>query len=197
MAAKGISVLLQQIIDNIYQNTNNDISGQILQDQLIDLVDSLNQSLYNNLLPYNVGQAVIIDNSGYKTYICVTNTTPGESPITTPAKWVITSSQFFNYTPEDSANKDISGGYVGKTLEKINFWNTARTFISFFTNAATAVRTYTFPDKDGTIAMTDDIASGRLETYATIPTSTSTTTLTAASNFMQYFSIILLIIEQL
>lgn len=57
---------------------------------------------------------------------------------------------------EDIANKDVSGGYVGKTLEKINFWNTARTFMSFFTNAATAVRTYTFPDKDGTVAMTND-----------------------------------------
>lgn len=54
-------------------------------------------------------------------------------------------------------NKDLSGGYVGKTLEKINFWNTARTFMSFFTNAATAARTWTFPDKDGTVAMTSDL----------------------------------------
>lgn len=63
---------------------------------------------------------------------------------------------------EDIANKDVSGGYVGKTLEKINFWNTARTFMSFFTNAATAARTYTFPDKDGTVAMTND----KLSTFA-------------------------------
>jgi hypothetical protein len=64
------------------------------------------------------------------------------------------------YTPEDSANKDISSGYVGKTLEKINFWNTARTFRSFFTNANTAVRTYTYQDKDGTIADLTDVGSG-------------------------------------
>lgn len=58
---------------------------------------------------------------------------------------------------EASANKDASAGYVGKTLENINFWNAARTFMSFFTNAATAARTWTFPDKDGTVAMTSDI----------------------------------------
>ena len=58
---------------------------------------------------------------------------------------------------EDVANKDVSGGYVGKTLEKINFWNAARTFMSFFVNAATAARTYTFPDKNITVAGLDDI----------------------------------------
>lgn len=52
---------------------------------------------------------------------------------------------------EEAGNKDLSGGFVGKTLEKINFWNTARTFKSFLVNAATAVRTYTFPDKTGEV----------------------------------------------
>lgn len=59
---------------------------------------------------------------------------------------------------EDVTNKDASGGYVGKTLEKINFWNAAKTFLSFFTNANTAARTYTFPDRDGTIADNTDLA---------------------------------------
>jgi hypothetical protein len=63
------------------------------------------------------------------------------------------------YTAEDVVNKDASGGYVGKTLEKHNFWNAARTFLSFFTNANTAARTYTFPDKNGTVAMTSDLAA--------------------------------------
>lgn len=58
---------------------------------------------------------------------------------------------------EKLASKDVSAGYVGKTLEKINFYNTARTFMSFLVNAATAARTYTFPDKSGTVAMTSDI----------------------------------------
>jgi hypothetical protein len=77
--------------------------------------------------------------------------TPGQ----TATNWSILESNI-GYVPENSANKDVSAGYVGKTLEKINFWNAARTFMSFFTNAATAARTYTFPDKDGTVAMTND-----------------------------------------
>ena len=58
---------------------------------------------------------------------------------------------------EDTSNKDATGGYVGLTLFKINFKNVANTFTSFFTNSNTAARTYTFPDKDGTVAMTSDI----------------------------------------
>lgn len=54
------------------------------------------------------------------------------------------------------ASKDASGGYAGLTLFKINFKNALNTFTSFFTNANTAARTYTFPDKDGTVAMTND-----------------------------------------
>lgn len=92
MSAKGIDILLAQIIANIYQNSAGDITGQTLQDQLVDVVDSLNQGLYNNLIPYNVGQSAIIDDGGAKKlYLCITNTTPGESPITTPSKWDLAS----------------------------------------------------------------------------------------------------------
>ncbi len=41
---------------------------------------------------------------------------------------------------------------------KINFKNALNTFISFFTNANTAARTYTFQDRDGTIADNTDLA---------------------------------------
>ncbi len=58
---------------------------------------------------------------------------------------------------EAAANKDATGGYPGLTLFKINFKNAANTFTSFFTNAATAARTYTFPDKDLTVAGIVDI----------------------------------------
>lgn len=58
---------------------------------------------------------------------------------------------------EATANKDATGGYAGLTLFKINFKNAANTFTNFLTNATTAARTYTFPDKDGTVAMTSDI----------------------------------------
>jgi hypothetical protein len=55
------------------------------------------------------------------------------------------------------ANKDASAGYVGKTLQKINFTNAAADIVSFLVNAATVARTYTFPDKDITVAGIVDI----------------------------------------
>lgn len=60
---------------------------------------------------------------------------------------------------EDSSNKDASGGYAGLTLFKINFKNALNTFTSFFTNSNTAARTYTFQDRDGTIADNTDLDS--------------------------------------
>lgn len=56
--------------------------------------------------------------------------------------------------------KDTTGGFVGMTLFKINFKNAANTITSFFENANTVARTYTFPDKDGIVAMTSDISGG-------------------------------------
>jgi len=60
---------------------------------------------------------------------------------------------------ESASNKDVSGGYAGLTLLKINFKNVLNTITSFFTNANTEARTYTFPDKDGTVAMTSDVSA--------------------------------------
>lgn len=59
---------------------------------------------------------------------------------------------------ELTANKDASNGYAGLTLLKINFKNVLNTFTSFFTNSNTAARTYTFQDRDGTIADDTDLA---------------------------------------
>ncbi|MDP2363884.1 MAG: hypothetical protein Q8M94_08960, partial [Ignavibacteria bacterium] len=58
----------------------------------------------------------------------------------------------FEATIEKVANKGATGGYAGLTLFKINFKNALNTIISFFTNANTVARTYTFQDRDGTIA---------------------------------------------
>lgn len=66
---------------------------------------------------------------------------------------------YFDTLYEKVANKDATGGYVGLTLFKINFKNVANTFTSFFTNANTAARTYTFQDKDGTIADLADVTA--------------------------------------
>jgi len=60
---------------------------------------------------------------------------------------------------EATANKDATGGYAGLTLFKINFKNAANTITNFFTNATTVARTWTFQDKDGTIADLVDVAT--------------------------------------
>jgi len=62
-------------------------------------------------------------------------------------------------TTQVTAKKDTSGGFVGLTLFKINFKNALNTVTSFFTNSNTTERTYTFPNKSGTVAMLDDITS--------------------------------------
>jgi hypothetical protein len=69
-------------------------------------------------------------------------------------------------------DKDATGGYAGLTLFKINFKNAANTFTSFFTNSNTAARTYTFQDRDGTIADNTDLA---LKAPLAAPVFTSTT----------------------
>lgn len=73
------------------------------------------------------------------------------------------------------AGKDTSGGYPGLTLFKINFKNVANTITSFFTNTNTVARTYTFPDKDGTVAMTTDI-TGEANTASNSASGTGTGT---------------------
>lgn len=60
-------------------------------------------------------------------------------------------------TIEYRVNKEASGGYAGLTLFKLNLRNAANTITSWFTTAATVARTWTMPDKDGTVAMTSDI----------------------------------------
>lgn len=57
---------------------------------------------------------------------------------------------------EGAANKDATGGYAGLTLFKVNMRNVADTFTSFLTNTNTAARTYTFQDRSGILADTDN-----------------------------------------
>ena len=69
-------------------------------------------------------------------------------------------------TKQATAQKDASGGYVGLTALKINFKNALNTATSFLTNSNTAARTYTFQDRDGTIADATDLA-GKIDKPAT------------------------------
>lgn len=50
-----------------------------------------------------------------------------------------------------TALKDTADNLAGLTALKINFKNVLNTFTSFLTNANTAARTYTFPDKTGNV----------------------------------------------
>ncbi len=96
-------------------------------------------------------------------------------------------------TKEASANKDASGGYAGLTLFKINMRNVANTFTSYFTNANTASRTYTLPDRDADIsafsleAMVDAdktfTAGKTIMSLTTALTATRALTLPAANAF--------------
>lgn len=70
---------------------------------------------------------------------------------------------YFDTLYQTLVNKDATGGYAGLTLFKINFKNAANTFTSFFTNSNTAARTYTFQDKDGTIADLVDVAGAGMK----------------------------------
>lgn len=73
--------------------------------------------------------------------------------------------------------KDATSGLVGLTLFKINFKNAGNTFTSFLTNANTAARTYTFPDKDITVAGLVDITGGTVAASFTDLTTTGNTVL--------------------
>jgi hypothetical protein len=59
---------------------------------------------------------------------------------------------------ESTTNKDATSGYVGLTAFKINIKNALGTITSFFQNANTVARTYTFQNRDGTIADDTDLA---------------------------------------
>ncbi len=57
----------------------------------------------------------------------------------------------------DAAGRDKAGGFPGLTALKLNLRNAADTFTSWLTNANTAARTYTLPDKDITFAGLADL----------------------------------------
>lgn len=73
--------------------------------------------------------------------------TPGQ----TAGNWVITERNL-GYVPENAANKDASGGYVGLAGYKINLWNAAKTFKTMLSSLASATRDAVFPDASGNVA---------------------------------------------
>lgn len=85
------------------------------------------------------------------------------APGQTAANWNILEANI-GYVPENQASKDATGGYAGLTLFKLNVFNAAGNVKSWFTTLATSARTYTLPDKDGTIAMLSDLTAGEQTT---------------------------------
>lgn len=77
----------------------------------------------------------------------VDNTSDINKPISTATQTALNAKQ-------DASAKDASGGFVGLTGYSINFKNAAGSFVSTLVNNATAAHTYTFPDKNITVAGT-------------------------------------------
>ncbi|MCX5875316.1 MAG: hypothetical protein NT087_03260 [Deltaproteobacteria bacterium] len=110
------------------------------------------------IVPPVVGHAQVINNTTGA--FTVTVKTPAGTGVTIPVGVPVDlSCDGTNILSSvDALLKDTSGGVVGLTLFKINFKNALNTFTSFFTNANTAARTYTFQDRDGTVADNTDLA---------------------------------------
>lgn len=89
----------------------------------------------------------------------IVKTTGGVPSPATPGTDYVQPSELSSY--QQTSQKDASGGYVGLTLFKINFKNALNTITSWFTNANTVARTYTFQDRDGTIADNTDITGAK------------------------------------
>ena len=85
MAVKGTGTLRSETVASIYTNTTKDVAGDTVQERVTDAIDSLSQTLYDNTISYEAGEAKIFTDG--KLYLCLSGTTPGESPSTTPAKW--------------------------------------------------------------------------------------------------------------
>lgn len=75
-----------------------------------------------------------------------------DTPAQTAGNWAVTEANL-GFVPENSANKDASGGYAGLTGFAIRLKDAAGTITSLLTSVATAARTWTLPDKDGTVVL--------------------------------------------
>lgn len=61
------------------------------------------------------------------------------------------------FEAETTTRKNAANGYAGLTGFKLDLLNAAGAVKSWLVSAATVARTWTFPDKSGTVAMTTDI----------------------------------------
>jgi hypothetical protein len=79
--------------------------------------------------------------------------------------------------------KDASNGYAGLTGFAINIKNAAGTVVSKLLSSGTVARTWTLPDKDGTVAMTSDIAGGSMTVLGSATVSTAVANISFLNSF--------------
>lgn len=73
---------------------------------------------------------------------------------------------------DNASAKDASGGYAGLTLYAINIKNAAGTITSKIASLATAARTWSFPDKDGTVVLDTSVGEAGLKYFDSGTTNT-------------------------
>jgi len=146
-------------------------NGLVIYNTTINLLNFYNGSSWQITGGGNISSVSITSANGVSSTVA-NATTPAISltlgaitPTSVTASGLVTGSNLSGINTGDqdlsglqlTSGKDATGGYAGLTLFKINFKNAANTFTNFLTNATTAARTYTFPDKDITVAGLVDI----------------------------------------
>lgn len=147
-----------QLSKSIAGSTNVILSSAERRNKRIEFTGAITANI-SVIVPPVVGRSQVINNTTGA--FTVTVSTPAGSgvslPVGSPVDLYCDGTNILNSS--ESILKDTSNGVVGLTLFKINFKNALNTFTSFFTNANTASRTYTFQDRDGTIADNTDLAA--------------------------------------
>lgn len=156
-------------------SSTNFSTGTIIQSTWLN---DVNAAVYNTL-PTLSSSLKPVAYSGSKSDVGLgnaDNTSDVNKPISTATQTALNLKQ-------DASAKDASGGYAGLAGYNINFKNVAGTFTSAFTNTNTAARTYTFPDKNITIAGISDIPT--IVGFANLAVITSTQSWTPPAGITQ------------
>lgn len=98
------------------------------------------------------------------------------NPGSTSSNWAIQQNNI-GYTPENSANKNVSNGYCGLSGYKLIITSNDGSYSSLIQNLNTSTRTYTLQNRNGIIADDTDLAL-KADKLASIQTVTSSATVT-------------------
>ncbi len=132
----------EYVNNNITTNGTQSITGAVMNSALTQVIDAITKEDVGLGNVPNVDATVAANITQDATHRFVTDSEKSD--------W---------NSKQSVGEKDASNGYVGLTLFKINIKNVLGTITSFFTNSNTAQRTYTFQDRNGTIADDTDLAA--------------------------------------